>query len=77
MGLMQVIEAQFESGVLRPSRPLLLRPGERVRLIVVRQPDAKRWDMARFARSDSAEESILTEHGLGHWAASLDEEDGR
>ena len=77
MALMQVIEAQFESGVLRPSRPLTLRPGERVRLIVVRQPDTKRWDMARLARSYSAEESILTEHGLGDWAANLDEEDGR
>ena len=63
MALMQVIEAQFESGVLRPSRPLTLRPGERVRLIVVRQPDTKRWDMARVARSYSSEESILTEHG--------------
>jgi predicted DNA-binding antitoxin AbrB/MazE fold protein len=77
MTLMRVVEARFESGLLRPSRPLALRPGERVHLIVVRQPDPQRWDMARLAKSHSADEAVLTEQGLEDWAASLEREDGR
>jgi predicted DNA-binding antitoxin AbrB/MazE fold protein len=74
---MRVVEAWFESGLLRPSRPLALRPGERVHLIVVRQPDPQRWDMARLAKASSADEAVLTEQGLEDWAASLEREDGR
>ena len=77
MTLMRVVEARFESGLLRPSRPLALRPGERVHLIVVRQPDPQRWDMARLAKSHWADEAVLTEQGLEDWAASLEREDGR
>jgi predicted DNA-binding antitoxin AbrB/MazE fold protein len=77
MALMRLVEAQYESGLLRPTRPLALRPGERVRLIVVRQPDPKRWDMARLAKTCTADESALTEQGLGNWSAKLDEEDRR
>jgi predicted DNA-binding antitoxin AbrB/MazE fold protein len=77
IALMRFIEAQFESGLLRPSTPLALRPGERVRLIIVRHPDPKRWDMARLAKTYPADESVLTEQGLGNWAADLDEEDRR
>jgi predicted DNA-binding antitoxin AbrB/MazE fold protein len=77
MALMRLVEAQYESGLLRPTRPLALRPGERVRLIVVRQPDPKRWDMARLAKTCSAGESALTEQGLENWSANLDEEDRR
>ena len=74
---MRVVEARFESGLLRPSRPLALRPGERVHLIVVRQPDPQRWDMARLAKGHSADEAVLTEQGLEDWAASIDQEDRR
>ena len=77
MTLMRVVEARFESGLLGPSRPLALRPGERVHLIVVRQPDPQRWDMARLAKSPPADEAVLTEQCLEHWAASLEREDGR
>ena len=77
MTLMRVVEARFESGLLRPSRPLALRPGERVHLIVVRQPDPQRWDMARLANAPSADEAVLTEQGLEDWAASLEREDSR
>jgi predicted DNA-binding antitoxin AbrB/MazE fold protein len=77
MTLMRVVEARLESGLLRPSRPLALRPGERVHLIVVRQPDPQRWDMARLAKSHSADEAVLAEQGLEAWAASLEREDGR
>lgn len=77
MALMRLVEAQYEGGLLRPTRPLALRPGERVRLIVVRQADPKRWDMARLAKTCSADELALTEQGLGDWSANLDEEDRR
>lgn len=77
MALMRLVEAQYESGLLRPMRPLALRPGERVRLIVARQPDPKRWDTARLAKTCSADESALTEQGLENWSANLDEEDRR
>jgi predicted DNA-binding antitoxin AbrB/MazE fold protein len=77
MTFMQVVEARFESRLLKPTRPLALRPGERVHLIVVRQPDPQRWDMARLAKSHSADEAVLTEQGLEDWAASLDQEDRR
>jgi len=72
----RLIEAQYEGGLLRPSTPLALRPGERVGLIVVRKPDPSRWDFARLSKS-SAEDAALTEQGLEDWAASLDQEDGR
>ncbi|PYV19142.1 MAG: hypothetical protein DMG21_02575 [Acidobacteria bacterium] len=71
MTLMRMVEAQFEGGVLRPSRPLPLRPGERVHLNVVRQPDAKRWVMARLRKTHSADEADLTTQGLEDWSASL------
>jgi predicted DNA-binding antitoxin AbrB/MazE fold protein len=32
---MEIIEAEFENGVLRPTRRLPLRPGERVGIVVV------------------------------------------
>ena len=77
MPVMRLVEAQYDRGLLKPSRPLPLRPGEHVHLIVVRQPDPKRWDMARLAKSCSADESVLAEQGLENWAANLDEEDRR
>lgn len=74
---MRVVEAQYEKGLLRPSTPLALRPGERVRLIVVRKPDPTRWDFARFANHSGADEAALTELGLEDWAVNLEEEDRR
>jgi len=74
---MRVVEAQYDKGLLRPSTPLALRPGERVRLIVVRKPDPSRWDFARFANRLGADEAALTQQGLEDWVANLDEEDHR
>ncbi len=73
----RVVEAEYEKGMLKPSTPLALRPGERVRLIVMRQPDAKRWDLSRLARSPAADEADIAEQGLEGWAAVLDAEDHR
>jgi predicted DNA-binding antitoxin AbrB/MazE fold protein len=73
----RVVEAEYEKGMLKPCTPLALRPGERVQLIVMRQPDPKRWDLSRLAQKAAADETRLTEQGLEGWAANLDEEDRR
>jgi predicted DNA-binding antitoxin AbrB/MazE fold protein len=74
---MRVVEAQYEKGMLRPSTPLALRPGERVHLIVLRKPDPSRWDLARLAKSSASDEAALTEQGLEDWAARLDQRERR
>jgi predicted DNA-binding antitoxin AbrB/MazE fold protein len=71
---MEVIEAEFNEGVLRPMRPLPLRPGERVRMVVVRRPDPLRWDLARLSKA-VRDEDTLTETGLAEWEATLSRED--
>jgi len=65
----RVVEAEYEKGMLKPSTPLTLRPGERVHLIVMRQPDPKRWDLSRLAPSPAADEAVLAAQGLEGWAA--------
>lgn len=72
--LMGPVEALYENGLLRPVSPLPLRPGERVALIVVRMPDAKRWDFTRLA-AHGDDDLALAEAGLDDWAAALDRED--
>jgi predicted DNA-binding antitoxin AbrB/MazE fold protein len=71
---MELIEAEFNDGVLRPMRSLPLRPGERVGIVVVRRPDPLRWDLARLAKVNP-EEVSLTEAGLAEWDAALSRED--
>lgn len=74
---MRPVEARYENGLLKPAKALPLRAGETVNLIVVRKPDASRWDLARLGRSGSADEVALTEAGLADWAEALDGEDRR
>lgn len=71
---MELIEAEFNEGVLRPMRPLPLRPGERVGIVVVRRPDPLRWDLARLSKA-VRDEDTLTETGLAEWEATLSRED--
>ncbi|MFL6195212.1 MAG: antitoxin AF2212-like protein [Thermoanaerobaculia bacterium] len=73
---MRVIEARYEEGLLKPETPLMLTPGERVALIVVRRPDPKRWDLEKLAKA-GAEDQELAEQGLAEWADALDDEDHR
>ena len=73
----RVVEAEYEKGVLKPITPLALRSGERVQLIVIRQPDPKRWDLSRLAQRPAADEADLTKQGLEGWTANLDAEDRR
>ncbi len=72
--LVRLVEALYENGMLRPAKPLNLRPGERVGVIVVRHPDNTRWDLSRLA-SRPAEDADLAAAGLDAWADSLDRED--
>ena len=76
IGSVAGIDADFEDGVLRPVRPLTLRPGERVRLIVIRRPDRARWDLNRLAARPD-EDLELAEAGLPEWAEALDSQDRR
>ena len=73
---MRPVEARYEDGLLKPAKPLPLRPGEHVAVIVVRQPDPKRWDLARLATTSADEDMALAEAGLSDWAEQLDSEDG-
>ena len=68
------VEAMFENGLLKPANPLNLRPGERVALIVVRQPDPKRWDTERLAAVASDDEELAAV-GLEAWSTALERED--
>jgi len=72
---MKLVEARYEKGLLRPTKPLALRPGERVNLIVVRRPDPNRWNLDRLAKSLTKEDLELAEQGLADWSANLDKED--
>lgn len=74
---MRPVEAQFEQGILRPLESLPLRPGERVRLIVMRQADPERWNLARLAAGGQGEDVDLATRGLGGWAGTLDAWDRR
>jgi len=71
---MRPVEALYENGILRPAKPLNLRPGERVGVIVVRQPDSARWDLTRLAALPN-EDADLAKAGLEDWGAALDRED--
>lgn len=73
---MRPVEARFEDGVLIPTEPLDLRPGERVRVLVVRRSAPSRWDMKRHARA-SNEDVELASAGLDRWTEALCAEDRR
>ena len=75
MNSMLTIEAIYEKGLLWPTKPLALLPGERVSLIVVRRPDPGRWDLERHSRGGRGEDLVLAEEGLAAWADVLDAED--
>ena len=71
---MRPVDALYENGRLRPVSPLPLRSGERVALIVVRRPEASRWNFARLA-AHADDDVGLAEAGRDEWAAALDRED--
>jgi predicted DNA-binding antitoxin AbrB/MazE fold protein len=71
---MRPVEALYENGLLRPAKPLNLRPGERVALIVVRHSEPSRWDLARLSARE-AEDVELANTALDSLGAMLDRED--
>jgi predicted DNA-binding antitoxin AbrB/MazE fold protein len=71
---MRSVEARYEHGTLTLAQPLPLTPGERVRVIVVRQSDPKRWDLAKLSAADTSEDLALAEAGLVDWDSNLDGE---
>jgi predicted DNA-binding antitoxin AbrB/MazE fold protein len=73
---MRPVDALYENGFLRPMSPLPLRSGERVAVIVLRQPDVRRWDFTRLA-AHGDDDVALAEAGLDEWAAALEREDSR
>jgi predicted DNA-binding antitoxin AbrB/MazE fold protein len=73
---MRSVEARYEDGVLKPTEQLDLRPGERVRVLVLRRSDPSRWDMKRLA-SVPNEDVGLASTGLDTWVDALDAEDRR
>jgi predicted DNA-binding antitoxin AbrB/MazE fold protein len=70
------VEARYEDGLLKPVQPLKLRQGEKVAVIVLRHPDATRWDLKRLAQT-AAEDEALAASGLDEWADALEAEDRR
>jgi predicted DNA-binding antitoxin AbrB/MazE fold protein len=75
MRAMRTVAALYEDGLLKPDNPLPLRPGERVAVIVLRQPDPKRWDLNRLAKVGQQEDLALSEQGLAEWSDALETED--
>lgn len=69
---MLVIAARYEEGFLKPDSPLALEPGERGTLILVRNPDPKRWNLTQLAKSGALEDLELAHLGLEEWAEALD-----
>jgi len=70
------IAARFDNGVLRPLRPLALRQGERVEVIVIRRGDPARWDLDRLGAAPD-EDLQLAEAGLDVWSEALESDDRR
>ena len=77
MTFMRFVEARYEDGMLRPTEPLALRPGERVNLIVDRRPDPRRWNLDLLSKIANGDDLALAEQGLADWAETLDTEDRR
>jgi predicted DNA-binding antitoxin AbrB/MazE fold protein len=73
---MRPVEARYEDGILKPAKPLQLRQGEEVAVIVLRRPDSRRWDMKRLT-AGAAEDETLAAAGLDAWADGLDGQDHR
>ncbi len=73
---MRPVEALYENGLLRPAKPLNLRQGERVALIVVRRSEPSRWDLTRLGSAE-AEDTELASTGLDEFGEMLDREDNK
>jgi predicted DNA-binding antitoxin AbrB/MazE fold protein len=73
---MRPVRARYENGALLPAKPLPLKQGEDVSILVVRQPDSTRWNVDRLAAHPDDDLS-LAEAGIADWADALEREDQR
>ena len=73
---MKIVRARHENGALTLEEALPLRPGEWVRVIVLRKADPERWNLGRLA-AGAAEDEEMARAGLAEWADGPDAEDGR
>jgi predicted DNA-binding antitoxin AbrB/MazE fold protein len=73
---MRPVRARYENGALRPAKPLPLKQGEDVSILIVRQPDNARWNIDELA-AHPEEDLSLAEAGLADWADALEREDHR
>ena len=74
---MRGVAARYEDGLLHLDQPLELPRGEKVRLIVLRQPDANRWNLKRLRDVAAGEDVLLAEQGMADWVEMLELEDQR
>ena len=73
---MRPVEARYDDGFLKPAKPLQLRPGENVSVIVVRRADPARWNLERLGNA-AVEDAALAAVGLDGFADALDAEGRR
>ncbi|MBI4956552.1 MAG: antitoxin family protein [Myxococcales bacterium] len=73
---MRQVRARYENGALLPARPLPLKQGEDVSIVVLRRPDSARWNVDKLGAHPDEDQS-LAEAGLADWADALDREDHR
>jgi predicted DNA-binding antitoxin AbrB/MazE fold protein len=66
--VVRLVEAEYDKRVLRPVERMALRPGERVRLMVIRRADPRRWDLERLSDASNQGDLTLSEEGLAEWA---------
>jgi len=72
---MKTFEVRYEDGVLKPSGPLPLSPGESVEVVLIGPTDPKLRNLQRFAAEHGEDLDFLTRVGLEEWSAMLDTED--
>ena len=72
---MKTFEMRYEDGVLKPSMPLPLSPGESVEVVLIGPTDPRLKNLQRFASEHGEDLDFLTRVGLVEWCATLDKED--
>jgi predicted DNA-binding antitoxin AbrB/MazE fold protein len=72
---MKTFAMRYEDGVLKPSNPLPLSPGENVEVVLIGPTDPRLKNLQRFAADHGEELDFLTSVGLEEWSAMLGKED--
>jgi predicted DNA-binding antitoxin AbrB/MazE fold protein len=72
---MKTFAMRYEDGVLKPSKPLPLSPGESVEVVLIGPADPRLQNLQRFAAEHGEDLDFLTRVGLDEWSAMLERED--